>query len=701
MFRSLTIFFLSFFVSIRGVSQVLSIDSIRRELHIPKHDTAMVYTMGWLSFQLAIRDQHDSSLYYAKKAFELSDRINYEKGRGYASILFGNYYYHFGDYSTAIKYYSESRRIMEKLGDKQFLAIANADLGMVYSDLTEKTDGLDYLYSALKDYEEINDHTGAAGALREIGRYYDLRGNTARALEFYFASLKKTDKSGNAVASVTLQTIAGIYSSQGNYAVAIEYLLKALELNRASGLKSDMAQNHNTIAQIYLNEKRYDDALTHIRAALSVYEELAENAPILGLPWCYLLIGNVHESQGDGSNESLQRDDNYKNAEKNYLIALEHAKKPNSNYITNVNFQLGKFYYKQKKYRLARSYLENSVDMTSKYSEMETTQNASLFLSKLDSVEGNYKGAFSHYKLYILNRDSLVNQDLKNKSEGLKMQYEFDKKEDSLNQKQIITQTKLDSQKKQKNFYLAGAGMLALLSLFVFLNFRNQKKINRLADDAHAKEKAELELQSLRAQLNPHFMFNSLNAIQELILLEENEKSQSYLARFAKLLRLLLENADKPFIPLQREIDFLQLYLSLENLRIPDLQFSITVDPNINTEETKIPNMILQPYIENAIWHGLSHKEVDKRLQIRITNENGFTKYEIEDNGVGRKRSSELKSLYRKEHKSKGMELLSKRFKLLAKEYGSEIQTTVTDIENGKDSGTIVTIKVPSKLQHD
>ncbi len=213
---------------------------------------------------------------------------------------------------------------------------------------------------------------------------------------------------------------------------------------------------------------------------------------------------------------------------------------------------------------------------------------------------------------------------------------------------------------------------------------------------------AHLEMQSLRAQLNPHFMFNSLNAIQELILMEENDKSHSYLARFSKLLRLLLENTEKPFIPLQREIDFIQLYLSLENLRIPELQFSITVDPAIDTEQTSIPNMILQPYIENAIWHGLSHKPTDKKLQIRITKTNGAIQYEIEDNGVGRKKSAELKSLFRKEHKSKGMELLSKRFKLLSKELGVDIVTSYEDvINNGEVAGTLVIIKVPNNFSEE
>jgi LytS/YehU family sensor histidine kinase len=210
---------------------------------------------------------------------------------------------------------------------------------------------------------------------------------------------------------------------------------------------------------------------------------------------------------------------------------------------------------------------------------------------------------------------------------------------------------------------------------------------------------AELELQSLRAQLNPHFMFNCLTAIQELILKEDFENSQTYLARFAKLLRMLVENTETPFTPLQKEIDLLELYLSLEKLRLPDLRFSITADPSINKDKTLIPNMILQPYIENALWHGLSPKTGDKKLEVNIQKQNGNVIYNVKDNGVGRKRSSELKSLYRRGHKSKGVELLTKRFKLLSEEYGSDITTEVIDVmNNGKAGGTEVAIIVPDSF---
>lgn len=126
------------------------------------------------------------------------------------------------------------------------------------------------------------------------------------------------------------------------------------------------------------------------------------------------------------------------------------------------------------------------------------------------------------------------------------------------------------------------------------------------------------------------------------------------------------------------------------------MQYSISTDPALNTEQILIPNMILQPYVENAIWHGLSHKETDKQLRIRVFRENGTINYEIEDNGVGRKKSGELKSLFRKQHQSKGMELISKRIELLNKEYSSVIQTEVADVvKNNEVAGTLVSIKIP------
>ena len=266
-----------------------------------------------------------------------------------------------------------------------------------------------------------------------------------------------------------------------------------------------------------------------------------------------------------------------------------------------------------------------------------------------------------------------------------------------------LKQEQLRSEKQQaNNLLLMGLIFFAMISVFVFLYLRQKHEKKAAIEKAETiHQMAELELQSLRSQLNPHFMFNSLNSIQTLIMKEQTDKSQSYLSRFARLLRMLLDNADKPFVSLGKEIELLQLYLSLESLRVPDMQYSISTDPVLDTDQILIPNMILQPYVENAIWHGLSHKETDKQLQIRIFRENGTINYEIEDNGVGRKKAGELKSLFRKQHQSKGMELLSKRIELLNREYSSFIQTEVSDVLKNKEvAGTLVSIKVPLPLSH-
>jgi Histidine kinase/Tetratricopeptide repeat len=611
----------SFIICPISFSQNSEVDSLRRLVDNSKPDTNRIVLINQLARRFSMHGYYDSGLVYSREAFALAEKFENRNGMG----------------------------------------VAQLNLGYVFLNKSNFSEGVGYLYSALKYLEDI-------GGLSEISRIYQAIG----------------------YASVEL----------GNMEEALKNLSKAASICDDIGEKAGVAQAYNSMGEVYRKQAKYSEALKYHFDALNICKLPGFDGPQWSLPYCYQSIAQVYQAQAEllkkSENRLLTRT-KFNEALDFFNIALElWISADRNDAICEIYISMAEIHFHLEDHKKASDFVNKGLKLSLETKADDVTRQAYFNWYKLDSLQGKFQNAFEHYKSYIIYRDRIINDEVLKEAETYKIQYEFDKKEDSLHQKQIITQTKLDSQKNQKNFYLAGAGMLALLSVFVFLNFRNQKKINRLANDAHAKEKAELELQSLRAQLNPHFMFNSLNAIQELILLDENEKSQTYLARFAKLLRLLLENADKPFIPLQREIDFLQLYLSLENLRIPDLQFSINVDPDINTEETLIPNMILQPYIENAIWHGLSHKENDKQLRIRITNVNGFTKYEIEDNGVGRKRSAELKSLYRKEHKSKGMELLSKRFKLLAKEYGSDINTVVTDIDNGETiNGTLIIIKVP------
>jgi tetratricopeptide (TPR) repeat protein len=602
--------------------------------------------------------------------------------------------FRYSNVDTAIYFVSNSLRIATRLNYEMGIADSKVRMSALCASSGRFNEGIEFSNDALALYEKL--FRGATGPdkkmiLRKMGTGYGIlghnwtsQGNYPEALRNTLLSLKIREELEDKRGIGDMEyNIGNIYYDQKNYPEALKHHYASLQISREIGTRSDVADDYNTIGLVYFAQGNYDEALRIYSIALKLAEESKSKYVLAQV---YENLGVINEQQRN-FNEALKYD----------FAALKFFDEVGiEEEIPSIYNHIASVYTKQKKYLAASEYLDKALFILKKSGSLEFTRLSYYNLATLDSAKEDYKTALEHYKLAVIYGDSLLNQEKTKRTVQQQMQYEFDKKEDSLRQKQLVTDTKLRVQKKQRYFYWGVLVMLGALSFFVFLNFHNQKKVNRLMDDAHAKEKAELELQSLRAQLNPHFMFNSLNAIQELILKEENEKSQSYLARFAKLLRMLLENAEKPFIPLQREIDFLKLYLSLENLRVPDLQYSINIDPDIDTEQTNIPNMILQPYIENAIWHGLSHKQGNRELQGRISKGNGFTKYEIEDNGVGRKKAAELKSLYRKEHKSKGMELLNRRFKLLAKEYGSDIETDITDVvSNGRIKGTIVTIKVP------
>jgi LytS/YehU family sensor histidine kinase len=204
--------------------------------------------------------------------------------------------------------------------------------------------------------------------------------------------------------------------------------------------------------------------------------------------------------------------------------------------------------------------------------------------------------------------------------------------------------------------------------------------------------------------MNPHFIFNSLNAIQELIVTEKVDEGYQYLSSFSKLLRLVLNNSEKSLIPLNAEIEMIKLQLSLESLRFKNaFSYSITVDESMEPEMINVPPLLLQPYVENAIWHGLRHKEGNKNLWIRIKETGRQLDIEIEDNGVGRQRAGEIKKqkLGAQQFESKGSALSAQRIKLLSSQYPGAASVKICDNQNttGEATGTVVKIVFPSYLK--
>jgi ligand-binding sensor domain-containing protein/anti-sigma regulatory factor (Ser/Thr protein kinase) len=212
----------------------------------------------------------------------------------------------------------------------------------------------------------------------------------------------------------------------------------------------------------------------------------------------------------------------------------------------------------------------------------------------------------------------------------------------------------------------------------------------------------ELEGRALRAQMNPHFIFNALNAIQECIVTQKIDEAYEYLSRFSKLLRLVLNNSEKNLISLSSELEVMRLYLSLEALRFrQSFSWEIELDEDLDTEEIKAPPMLLQPYIENAIWHGLRHKEGNQQLFIRIKEYENALLVEIEDNGVGRDKAAKIKrkKIGAEQFDSKGTALAKHRMEILSGQYAVDINERTEDvIRNGEIAGTKVSICIPLNL---
>lgn len=245
---------------------------------------------------------------------------------------------------------------------------------------------------------------------------------------------------------------------------------------------------------------------------------------------------------------------------------------------------------------------------------------------------------------------------------------------------------------------------LAIGGIVLFFSFRLSQVKRKETEKTQLNRKiAELEMRALRAQMNPHFLFNCLNSINSFILYNENQEASRYLSKFAKLIRQILDNTDKPYVPIEKNVSFLKLYVELEQLRFGERRFDFVtkVDENINIHEILFPTMIVQPHIENAIWHGLMQKTdgVGKIIVYYSLNEEENTvSCSIEDNGVGRGKSRELNQLSANRRDSKGTKNVLETIETLNKQYNTNLaKVIIEDLynEEKKPAGTKVTITIP------
>ena len=229
-----------------------------------------------------------------------------------------------------------------------------------------------------------------------------------------------------------------------------------------------------------------------------------------------------------------------------------------------------------------------------------------------------------------------------------------------------------------------------------------EQRIQQIQSDFQ-KKIIETEMAALRAQMNPHFIFNCLNSINLFILKSEPDIASDYLTKFSRLIRLVLDNSRTQQVTLSNEITAIKLYIEMEALRFANkFGYEIIVNDNINIEETEIPPMILQPYVENAIWHGLMQYNGEGKINLSFSRKGNILTAIIDDNGIGRDLAQRMKSKTAIEHKSHGMKVTAERIEMINRIYDTHATVEIIDKlgDTGIAFGTTVKIEIPLKEQH-
>jgi LytS/YehU family sensor histidine kinase len=309
------------------------------------------------------------------------------------------------------------------------------------------------------------------------------------------------------------------------------------------------------------------------------------------------------------------------------------------------------------------------------------------------AATGDHKPAFHYQQEYMNLKDSMANGKLKNNLNDLEISYKTLQKEQEialLKKDNDIKNLQIRNSERTKIFYLAVLLFLVALFWVIFYQRSQRNKIR------YEKIKAELETKVLRLQMNPHFIFNSLNSIENFIMQNEKRLASDYLNKFARLIRMILDSSRDEAVPVSKDMEALQLYIDLEQLRFNNkFSYKTFVDPALTSGDYRVPSLLIQPYVENAIVHGLAHSEEDDlSLTVSAILEEDKIKYVVQDNGIGRDKAKEYNAKNKPYHQSIGLQITEARINIFNKEEMMNGPVVFTDLvdENKNPHGTKVEI---------
>ena len=600
-----------------------------------------------------------------------------------------------------------------------------SSLDTIDSILFEKRKDKPFLELLVKKSKENSYFQGELYGYNSLGRHFRDLSLFDKSIDKYKKALVISRKTKDTISEVKiLNAIGSVYRRQDDIRNALNYHQEAFEKainikNPKIDIKQSISNAQNSIGNIYLSLKQYKLALNEFKKSIVIQISLNHQ---LGLAINYKNIGNAYEELGniDAALKNYHLSLNYNNQinskigkiicgysianvlikDKKYTQALTTVdtvlqlaiKEKDKYYLSNTYNTLGLAQLNLNKLQAAKENLETALNIATKFNIHTIIVKANENLSFLYAKKENYQKAYFYFKKAKDEDAKTLNERNLAYVNELITKYDKQRSENQIKdlaKKNQIAQLQIT---KNRTLWIIAFSVFMLIAVVVFSidkqkGLKNEKKVLSLKQDA------------LRSQMNPHFMFNALNSIKLYIIKNNQKKATSYLNKFSKFMRKILEASDLQETSLKEEIETMKLYLSLENIRFSnEISFNVKTDSSLNLETIKIPPLVLQPFLENSIWHGLSSSKKRKKITIfiqKISSE--YVLINIEDNGIGRKASTKIKAKKHINRKSIGINLTKDRLTNFVKNKKNNYSVFYKDLEdkNRNSLGTKVIIKLP------
>ena len=562
-------------------------------------------------------------------------------------LVLGEINNHLKQWALATENFNLSESILDKQNLNHYnrlrLGRANSYMQQGQLDLAEK-DYQDLLDNASNEKEKTQ-------ALNGLGEVLIRKGQGQKAEQSFKQALDLNLKSDNREeVSKSKANLARSSLAQKKVREAEEYLEESQEIaNEANNLSDDdyllINETNEEISQYYRDNDIVDKEL-ELRSRSTDFNEAKGNSAVVVKQKVEISRILLDNGDTEGAIENLKP------------VTEANQNKPSQERVKALGI-LSEAYEKQGDY-------DNSLETYKNY----VAEKESLFKTKEIQLEDE--------KSIVLNQRKITSR-----GSSAKLQ----NKDDEIRDRELLLKEAEVQQQKLLNYGLLFIiGVVCVAGFFVYRNAKERRLANQL-----------LTLKSLRSQMNPHFIFNALNSVNHFISMSDERAANKFLAEFSRLMRLVLENSQKDFVPLSSEIEIVELYIKLEHYRFRDkFEYSFECDEEINADSVEIPPMLIQPYIENAVWHGLRYKEDYGKLTVKIDQRNEFIEVLVEDNGIGREKSQALKTKHQRSSKSTGLSNTSSRLAILNTVYGTNFSVELNDLDPESRNGTQVRLIIPT-----